>query len=179
MGAEVMTKLHILDTLQAAHNEYFNLLIKNYPTLPSEEPFADFGPPELCQLALEVQSCVIALGPTALGRFVHIGLEVLYPFDNPVDIYNWRQHVRNDRIEHTTYASIAIRIDAEIKRLRRTLELGDETAYNALTLDVFLVAVGWAPPTASLAKSQMASTSDARFLNVLRDFECKNSSQSP
>jgi hypothetical protein len=134
-----MNKLQVADVLQAAHDKYFGLLMKSYPTIPSDELFADFGTPELCELALEVQSCVTALGSTAMKRFIHIGLDALYPFDNPVDLYNWRQHVRNNRIDHTTYASIAIRIDSEIKRLRRTLELGDEAAYNALPPETFLV----------------------------------------
>jgi len=148
-----MDKLQIADTLQTAHNEYFSLLMKNYPTFPNDSLYADFGPPELCDLATEVHSCAIALGSSALARLNHVGLAVLYPFDNPVDLYNWRQYVKNSRIDHTTYASIAIRIDGELKRLRRTLQLGGEAAYDSLPPDLFLVSkeryVQIAPPAPS------------------------------
>jgi hypothetical protein len=134
-----MEKTQIVDTLQAAHNEYFRLLMKNYPTFPNDSEFADFGPPELCDLASEVHSCAIALGSSALARLNYVGLAVLYPFDNPVDLYNWRQYVKTSKINHTTYASIAIRIDGELKRFRRALELGGIDGYNALSPDLFLV----------------------------------------
>lgn len=134
-----MDKPSILDALQTAHNEYFRLLLENYPLFPKDSPFADFGPPELCNLAIEVHSCAIALGPKARERLFHLGLDLLYPFDNPVDLFNWRVHVKKESIDHTTYASIAIRIDSELKRMRRVFELGGEAAYDALPDDAFLV----------------------------------------
>lgn len=134
-----MDKPSILDVLQAAHDKYFRLLLENYPLFPKDDPFSDFGPPELCELAVEVHSCAIALGPKARERLFHLGLDVLYPFDNPVDLFNWRVRVKHENIDHTTYASIAIRIDSELKRMRRVLELGGAAAYDVLSVDAFLV----------------------------------------
>lgn len=136
-----MNKIEIAETLQLAHNKYFDLLMKSYPTLRSEGLLADFGPPEMCDLAIEVHSCAIALGNAALARLNHIGLSTLYPFDNPIDLYNWRVHVKSSRIDHTTYASIAIRIDSELKRLLRTFEIGGQSAYDELPSHLFLVSM--------------------------------------
>lgn len=134
-----MDKLSILDNFQAAHDKYFNLLLKHYPTIPTDEPFTEFGPPELCDLAIEVQSNAICLGPKALERLCHLGLDVLYPFDNVVDLYNWRAMVKKERVDHTIYASIAIRIDSELKRMRRIFSLAADTAYEAVSTETFLV----------------------------------------
>lgn len=134
-----MEKVSIIEAFQTAHDEYFRLLLKHYPSIPSSAPFADFGPPELCNLAIEVHSCAIALGTTARERLVYLGLELLYPFDNPVDHFNWRASVKKESINHTTYASIAIRIDSELKRMRRVFELGGDASYDAVPSDIFLV----------------------------------------
>lgn len=134
-----MDKPAILDTLQAAHDKYFLLLLEHYPLISKDGPFADFGPPELCDLAIEVHACVIALGPKALERLFYLGLDALYPFDNPVDLYNWRIRVKKESIDHTTYASIAIRIDSELKRMRRVFELDGEAAYEVIPAEAFLV----------------------------------------
>lgn len=89
------TSIEVVDLLQAAHNDYFRMLMENYPSVSRNEAhsFAAFGPPELCELATEVHACAIALGKEARDRLFYIGLDVLYPFDNPVDLYNWRFHV--------------------------------------------------------------------------------------
>lgn len=135
------TSIEIVDMLQTAHNGYFKMLMENYPSVrrDSESTFAVFGPPELCELATEVHACAIALGKEARDRLLYVGLDVLYPFDNPVDLYNWRAHVLAKKIDHTVFASIAIRIDGELKRLRRALELGGENAYAGLAPEVLLV----------------------------------------
>ena len=132
-------KIAVMDLLQKAHDEYFSLLIKNYPTQRDDDISGSFGPPELCALAIEVHSCAIALGASALNRLNYIGLSDLYPFDNPVDLYGWREHVRKNEISHTIYASIAIRIDSELKRMRKVIEVGGSVSYEALPPDIFLV----------------------------------------
>ncbi|NJA87961.1 hypothetical protein HCX48_01805 [Rhodocyclus tenuis] len=134
-----MDKLSTLEAFQGAHDKYFRLLLENYPLIQSNQPFADFGPLELCELAIEVHSCAIALGPKARERLCYLGLDLLYPFDNPVDLYNWRAWVKKENINHTTYASIAIRIDSEIKRMRRVFSLEANTAYEAMPTADFLV----------------------------------------
>lgn len=133
-----MEKLSILDEFQTAHDKYFRLLMEHYPLIPRDELFADFGPPELCDLAIEVHSCAIALGPKARARLCYLGLDLLYPFDNPVDLYNWRARVKKENIDHTTYASIAIRIDSELKRMRRVFSFEGEAAYEAVPTEEFL-----------------------------------------
>lgn len=134
-----MDKLLILEAFQAAHDKYFRIFLEHYPLIPKDEPFADFGPPELCDLAIEVHSCAIALGPKARERLCYLGLDLLYPFDNPVDLYNWRVRVKKESIDHTSYASIAIRIDSELKRMRRVFSLEADAAYQAVPTDEFLV----------------------------------------
>lgn len=134
-----MNKSEIIECLQKAHNKYFSLLIENYPGFQKDDALAEFGPPELCTLAIEVQSAAISLGPKVLARLNHIGLSELYPFDNPIDLYNWRNYVTNNSIDHTTYASIAIRIDEELKRLRRVIEIGGIAHYESVPDDLFLV----------------------------------------
>lgn len=134
-----MDAISIIEKFQSAHDHYFDLLTKHYPSIPTDAPFADFGPPELCSLAIEVHACVIALGATARERLCYLGLDFLYPFDNPVDLFNWRVLVKKEKIEHSTYASIAIRIDSELKRLRRVLELGGEASYANTPTEAFLI----------------------------------------
>jgi len=113
--------------------------MQDYPSELNNGLGSDFGTPELCELAIEAQACAISLGPKALQRLNFIGFDELYSFDNPVDMYNWRMKVRNDKIEHATYASIAIRIDAEIKRLDCISQLGGEEAYDELEVGFLLV----------------------------------------
>lgn len=132
-----MEKLLIIDAFQKAHDEYFRLLMVHYPLAPNGG--GDFGPPELCELAIEAQSCATALGPVARERLTYLGLDLLYSFDNPVDQFNWRAQVRRDSISHTTFTSIAIRIDSELKRVRRILQLGGAVFYDAMPPDIFLV----------------------------------------
>jgi hypothetical protein len=137
-----MDKSAILDALQAAHDKYFSLLLEQFRLIhdtPNRAPVADFGPPELCGLAIEVHACAIALGPKARERLSYLGLDLLYPFDNPVDLYNWQVRVKKENIDHTAYASIAIRIDSELKRIRRAFELGGEAAYEVTPAEAFLV----------------------------------------
>ncbi|RJF96512.1 hypothetical protein D3870_18860 [Noviherbaspirillum cavernae] len=134
-----MDKVSILDAFQAAHNKYFSLLLEHYPLFSKNGPHTEFGPPELCDFAIEVHSCAIALGPKARERLCYLGLDLLYPFDNPVDLYNWRVRVKKENIDHTTYASIAIRIDSELKRIRRVVALKGDAAYETVPTEEFLV----------------------------------------
>ena len=135
-----VNRLEILDTLESAHGEYFRLLVKTYPTPADTAPAAPaFGPPELCELAIQAQAAAIALGPAAIGRLLHLGFDLLYPFDNPVDQHNWRAHVRDHAIDRTLYAAIAIRVEAEIKRMRLVFKMEGDGAYEALADDTLLV----------------------------------------
>jgi hypothetical protein len=155
-----VNRLEILDTLESAHGEYFRLLLKTYPARPGapSAPAAEFGPPELCDLAIGAQSAAIALGPVAIRRLIHLGFDLLYPFDNPVDLFNWRVHVREQRIDHSLFAAIAIRIESEIKRMRLVLKMNGEREYDALDTGTLLVsAERYDPPARQEAPAAVAS----------------------
>jgi len=135
-----VNRLEILDTFESAHGEYFRLLVKTYPSPVDTAPAAPaFGPPELCELAIQAQAAAIALGPAAIGRLLHLGFDLLYPFDNPVDQHIWRAHVRDHAIDRTLYAAIAIRVESEIKRMRLVFKMEGDGAYEALADDTLLV----------------------------------------
>lgn len=134
-----MDKISILDALQSAHDDYFKVFLEHYPLIPRGAGFAEFGSPKIFDLAIEVHSCVIALGPTVRERLFYLGLDLLYPFDNPIDYFNWSLLVKKEKIDHTTYASIAIRIDSELKRIRKIFQLKCEGAYEMVPADAFLV----------------------------------------
>jgi len=133
-----LNREEILENFQNAHNKYFELLMKNYPGYGEDKDFGDFGPVPIYDLAIEVHACAAALGANATRRLRSIGLDFLYPFDNPVDLYTWRVKVKEEGIRHTTFAAIAIRIDSELQRMRRILELGGATAYDGLAEDAFI-----------------------------------------
>lgn len=187
-----MENKKIIGKLQAAHDEYFALLIKHFPGNTKDTQFGDFGPVQLYDLAIEVHACAAALGPHACERLRYMGLDLLYPFDNPVDLYAWRMQVKEKKIPHTTYAAIAIRIDSEIKRLDRILELGGNSAYEALPIEAFLVprthyelfdvpvkATGKPPhsatepaqPAAPIPCANLPPNSDHQAVNALERFE--------
>jgi len=134
-----MDKLSILDALQEAHNDYFCLLMEHYPLISTGKSFGSLDHSELCKCAIEVQSCAIALGPKACERLCYLGLDLLYPFDNPVDLYNWRMRVKKENIAHTIYATIAFRIDSELHRMRRVFSLKTDAAYEEIPVGEFLV----------------------------------------
>jgi hypothetical protein len=150
-----VNRLEILDALESAHGEYFRLLLKTYPVRPGapSAPAAEFGPPELCDLAISAQAAAIALGPVAIRRFIHLGFDLLYPFDNPVDLFNWRAHVREHQVDHTLYAAIAIRIESEVKRMRLVLKMNGEREYDALDTGTLLVSAERYDPPAAQAPS--------------------------
>lgn len=139
MDFVAMDKLSTLEALQVVHDKYFNLMLEHYPLILREGTSAKFGPEELCYLAIEAHCYAIALGSKALDRLFHLGFDLLYPFDNPVDHFNWREKVKLEKIDHTTYASIAIRIDAELKRIRRVHSLNAFSEYEAVPTEIFLV----------------------------------------
>ncbi|MGZ3952663.1 MAG: hypothetical protein ACXVBZ_14785 [Flavisolibacter sp.] len=158
----------IVEKLQNAHNQYFNLMIKEYSQFSSSnELVVDLGPSELCELAIEVHACAIALGPVVRDRLCYLGLDLLYPFDNPVDHFNWRVQVKKDRIPHTIYASIAVRIDAELKRIRQVLEIHSDLPYSDLPIDLFLVSKTRYPISASEITSENDNSNAAKLCSAV------------
>lgn len=116
-----MKNIDILTNFKQAHDEYFKLLLSTYPTkLPITEQ-SRFGDPHACELATEAQACLIALGSSAQNRMLRLGFDLLYPYNNIVDQYNWRSKIISDETNFTTFASIAIRIDSEIEIIKRII----------------------------------------------------------
>lgn len=133
-----MDKISIISKFKQAHNEYFKLLLETYPTKHPITEDSPFGNPRACELAIQTQSCLIVLGAGAQNRMITIGFDLLYPFNNIVDQYNWRSKVIKEEINFTTFASIAIRIDAEIQIMERTFEMDGHNQYNALSDEIFI-----------------------------------------
>lgn len=174
-----MNRIQILETLQSTQDKYVSLLMKSYPTFPSDSLYADFGPPELCDLATQAHACAVALGTTATKRLFYIGFDVLYPFDNPVDLYSWRSNTKNNRVDHAMYLSIALRIDSEIKRMRQIIQFGGEAAYDELPTDLLLVSKDryeFASPTNEQAgQARSLNTQAARETEALKKINAEES----
>jgi hypothetical protein len=79
-----------------------------------------------------------SLGKTAKKRFEYIGFNLLGPFDNPVDHYNWREFVKKRQIHNTIYLSIITRIDSEIERVKKFIENDSFDMYHKLSESEYL-----------------------------------------
>ena len=129
--------LKIVADLKAAIDDYFKLFLENYPLLVQENN--TFGCAELYKVAIKAQCLACMLGEKAKKRLNYIGFSELFSFDNPVDWSNWKSGIVEKQIDHTIYASIAIRIDAELERIMFFLENGNWDAYNNFSCTEFLV----------------------------------------
>ncbi|MEZ8778560.1 hypothetical protein AB6D85_13150 [Vibrio splendidus] len=114
--------LENLKKLRCIENDYFSKFNEVYPTFVSKEQEGVFGPTVLYEMALEVQVIVASLGPTAVKRLNYIGFDLLFPFNNPVDWYNWKEMIKEKDINHTIYFSISTRVTTELKRIEMHLE---------------------------------------------------------
>lgn len=132
-----MDKQKVIEQFQTAHDAYFKLLLETYPTKHPITDHSKLGDPRSCALAVQVQSCLIALGPTAQQRMLRLGFDLLYPFNNIVDQYNWRASIIEQNTNFTTFASIAIRIDAELRLIKNVLTLSDYGNYEGIASDLF------------------------------------------
>ncbi|QXH35436.1 hypothetical protein [Pseudomonas muyukensis] len=132
-----MDTLHIIGKFRTAHDAYFKLLLDTYPTKAPITDSSKLGAPQSCTLATEVQACLVALGPTAQQRMLRLGFDLLYPFNNIVDQYNWRASIIAQNTNFTTFASIAIRIDAELQLIENVLEFSQFSDYQGIPSDLF------------------------------------------
>lgn len=133
-----MDKKNILHKLKQAHDEYFKLLLDTYPTKHPITEDSSFGNPRSCELAVEAQSCLVALGVGAQNRMIAIGFDILYPFNNIVDQYSWRKNVIAKDVSFTNFASIAIRLDAEIQIIENILEMDAGDQYDIFPTGMFI-----------------------------------------
>lgn len=131
-----MDKLCVIQQLKKSHTDYTKLFIMRYPTMGDASPWQD---QTLYDLAINTSACAIALGTKALMRLRIIGFDKLYAFDNPVDHFTWRLHVREQQVCQTIYASIIERINAELDRLETILSLGGECGYDDMPENLFLI----------------------------------------
>jgi len=130
--------LACLDEFKEASDTYFKKFNEFYP-LFKKGVEGIFGPSELYELALKAQCLVGMLGPTATRRLKYVGFGMLFPFDNPVDWYEWKEAIVRRSIPQSIYFSIAIRLDSEIARIRFFLDRGKWDDYQLLSDSEYLV----------------------------------------
>lgn len=126
-----------LKKLQELENEYFKLFNKFYPTFYDESKGGIFGPNELYEMAIEVEVLLTSLGPTAVKRLMYIGFDLLFPFNNPVDWFNWKTLIIEKNVSHTIYFSVSTRVATEFKRIELHLENDTWDNYCALSESEF------------------------------------------
>ncbi len=126
----------VIDKFEELDTKYFEQFCKNFPKVNEE---VGFGPNELFEMAIQAQVYLTELGVTAKNRFQYLGFDMMYPFTNPVDWYNWRSEILKKEISHTIYFSIGIRISSEIKRVKKHLEKDCWDAYCQLSPSDFSV----------------------------------------
>lgn len=132
-----ITALEKLRKFKKTFDEYSDLFFKNHPDILVEE--SAFGPPRrIYDLAITAQAQLNSLGETAKKRFEYIGFNLVVPFDNPVEHYNWREFVKEKRIHNTIYLSIITRIDSEIERINKFIEHESFDMYNMLSESEYL-----------------------------------------
>ncbi|ENG7521923.1 hypothetical protein ABVD55_005160 [Vibrio harveyi] len=114
--------LENLRALRELENKYFQKFNQFYPTFVSKEQEGVFGPSELYEMAIEAQVLLASLGQTAVKRLNYVGFDLLFPFSNPVDWYNWKIMIKEKDISHTIYFSISTRVATEFQRIEMHLE---------------------------------------------------------
>ena len=130
-----------------ALNAYFKLFLQHHPALvrdpttgaPLDLEKGVWEVRDLLEHGLRLQVMLCALGESATNRMCRLGFKHLVPVDNPVDWYEWAQWIRKAEIGHTPFASIAVRIDSEVERIRQFAEADALTDYERLPDDLFIV----------------------------------------
>lgn len=136
--SESATKyIKVVEDLKNTIDAYLKLFLEHYPLLVQED--TPFCPYELHKLAIKAQCQLSMLGQKAKNRLSYIGFNELFPFDNPVDWYNWKKMIKEKNIDHTIYASISIRVDSEIERIILFLSYNNWDTYNNLSDNEYLV----------------------------------------
>ena len=184
-----MKKIDIVKNFKQAHDEYFKLLLSTYPTkLPITEQ-SRFGDPHTCELATQAQACLIALGSSAQNRMIRLGFDLLYPYNNIVDQYNWRSKIISDDISFTTFASIAIRIDSEIEIIKKVISMERFENYDTVPETLFTQSksrytlttspnvdldINIKPLISDGSPDRIKKDADAEAINQIKNFEQKS-----
>ncbi|HHF2920451.1 hypothetical protein D8S93_19055 [Vibrio sp. VGrn 2] len=135
-----MDNQQLIESLKAfkvSYGEYFKLFLDTYPLFTWKDE--NYGSNELFLKAIECQALASTFGETAKSRFDTIGFNKLFPFDNPVDWYNWEAFVKDNEVSHTIYATLAMRLDSEIQRMLFFAERDLLESYESLDSEQFLV----------------------------------------
>ncbi|HFE37184.1 MAG TPA: hypothetical protein ENK06_02035 [Gammaproteobacteria bacterium] len=128
-----------LTKLRRLENNYFKKFNEYYPGYVSPEKEGVFGPSELYEMAIEAQVLLTSLGVTAVKRLNYLGFDLLFPFNNPVDWYNWKELVEKNKIYNTMYFSISTRIATEFERMEQHIKNGTWESYCNLSESEFSV----------------------------------------
>jgi hypothetical protein len=184
-----MERIDILNNFKRAHDEYFKLFLSTYPTTPPITEHSGFGDPHTCELATEAHACLIALGSSAQNRMIRLGFDLLYPFNNIVDQYNWRSKIISNEISFTTFASIAIRIDSEIEIIEKIISMKHFENYEAIPETLFTQSksrytlttsphvdldIDLKPPTSDGSPDNIKKEADAEAINQIKKIEQKS-----
>ncbi|WP_339531991.1 hypothetical protein [Pseudomonas mucidolens] len=184
-----MQRIDVLKKLKLAHDEYFKLLLSTYPTKQPITEHSGFGDPRACELATEAQACLIALGSSAQNRMIRLGFDLLYPYNNIVDQYNWRSKIIADNISFTTFASIAIRIDSEIDIIEKLISMEHSENYDTIPESLFTQSksrytripspnldldINHPPPSSDGSPDLIKEDADAEAINQIRKLEQKS-----
>ncbi|EZH82276.1 hypothetical protein AU05_08250 [Ectopseudomonas composti] len=129
--------LELIEKFQESFNQYHKLFLENYPLFSTKD--YDFGSRELNTLGIKCQAYMTMLGKTAKARMNYIGFRQLFAFDNEVDWYSWKTWINKNRVDHTQYLSISMRIDTELKRMREFLKEDMWEVYCSLEENEFSV----------------------------------------
>jgi len=127
----------LIEKFQECFGQYHKLFLENYPLFSREE--FDFGSRELNGLGIKCQSYITMLGPTAKARMNYIGFCQFFAFDNEVDWYSWKIWIKENKVDHTQYLSISMRIDTELKRMCVYLEEDMWETYCSLAEDEYSI----------------------------------------
>jgi hypothetical protein len=63
----------------------------------------------------------------------------MYPFDNPVDWYNWKEEIRKSKVPQSIYFSISVRMASEFSRMIQHINNDAWSVYCNLSAGEFLV----------------------------------------
>jgi hypothetical protein len=128
-----------LTKLRELENRYFKKFNECYPGYIPLEKEGVFGPSELYEMAIEAQVLLTSLGGTAIKRLNYVGFDLLFPFNNPVDWYNWKELVKKKKIHNTMYFSVSTRIATEFERMEQHITNGTWESYCKLSASEFSV----------------------------------------
>ncbi|MDX2022507.1 MAG: hypothetical protein SF187_19880 [Deltaproteobacteria bacterium] len=136
-----------IEEFKSALNAYFKLFLHYHPALIRDSTTGAlldlekgvWDVRDLLEQGVRLQVMLCTLGQCATKRICRLGFRHLVPVDNPVDWFEWARWIRSAEVGHTPFASIAVRIDSEIERIRQFAEADASSEYDKLPDDLFIV----------------------------------------